>query len=52
MMITIKHVLKDGTQVDDITGHVIKAEDHPVLYEVINRIQKGGDVNEPISTSD
>lgn len=39
----IHHILKDGTEVDDITGKVIKAEDFPVLYEVINRIQKEGD---------
>ncbi len=34
----IKHILKDGTEVDDITGKVIKAEQHPVLYEVISKI--------------
>lgn len=39
-MITIQHVLKDGTKVDSIKGHVIKAEDHPVLYEVIDRISR------------
>jgi hypothetical protein len=41
-MVTIKHVLKDGTQVDDITGKVIKADQYPVLYEAINRMQKEG----------
>lgn len=39
-MITIKHILKDGTEVADITGKVIKAKDHELLYEVINRIQQ------------
>lgn len=39
-MITIHHVLKDGTKVDDVTGHVIKAKENPVLYELINRIQQ------------
>ena len=39
----IKHVLKDGTEVNDIKGHVIKASDYPLLYEVINRIQKEGE---------
>ena len=38
-MITIRHILKDGTEVKDVTGHVIKAKDHELLYEVINRIQ-------------
>lgn len=36
----IKHILKNGTEVDDITGKVIKADEHPVLYEVINRINE------------
>lgn len=39
-MITIHHVLKDGKKIDDVAGHVIKAKEHSVLYEVINRIQK------------
>lgn len=40
----IKHVLKDGRQVDTVEGHVIKADQYPVLYEVINRInQEEGD---------
>lgn len=38
----IHHVLKDGTVVPDVKGHVIKADDFPVLYETINRIQKEG----------
>lgn len=49
--IKIHHILKNGTEVKDIKGHLIKAEEFPVLYEVINRIQKGGDNNESISTS-
>ena len=40
MMCQIHHVLKDGTQVDDITGHVIKAEDFEGLYHVIDRINE------------
>ena len=42
MDVRIHHVLKDGTQVDDIAGKVIKADQFPVLYEVVNRIQKEG----------
>ena len=38
-MIRVHHILKDGTKVDDVAGHVIKAKEHTVLYEVINRIQ-------------
>lgn len=44
-MITITHVLKDGTQVESIEGKVIKAKDFSVLYETINRMQKEGDQN-------
>lgn len=29
------HVLKDGTVLDDITGHVVKLEDETVLRRVI-----------------
>lgn len=42
-MITIHHVLKDGTEVDSIEGKVIKAEEFQVLYEVINRINNRKD---------
>lgn len=52
MMVTIKHVLKNGTQVDDIAGKVIKADQFSVLYEVVNRISKAGDVHETVSASD
>lgn len=50
--VRIHHVLKDGTQVDDIAGKVIKADQFPVLYEVVNRIQKEGDANAVVSASD
>lgn len=44
--VKIHHILKNGKEVDDIKGHLIKADEFPVLYEVINRIQKkGGDVD-------
>ncbi len=37
--IKIHHILKDGTEVKDISGHIIKAEKNKALYEIINRIQ-------------
>ena len=37
-MITIHHVLKDGREVDSIEGHVIKADEFSMLYEVVSRI--------------
>ncbi len=52
MMVTINHILKDGTQVDSIEGHLIKADEFKVLYEVINRISKAGDAIETIPTPD
>ena len=50
-MITIRHVLKDGTEVDSIEGHVIKAEEFPQLYEEVGRIMKGTD-DESLRTSE
>lgn len=47
-MIRIHHVLKDGTEVDSVEGHVIKAADFPLLYEVMNRIQKEGKKDEAV----
>lgn len=32
------HILKDGTQVFDISGHTISKHDVPSVYELINRI--------------
>ncbi|WP_458397863.1 BOW99_gp33 family protein [Anaerotignum sp.] len=39
-MITIHHILKDGTEVPNITGHVIKADEFETLYQVVNRINE------------
>lgn len=36
----IKHVLKDGTVLDDISGYLIKKEDCPELYRVIEKIRR------------
>jgi hypothetical protein len=46
----IRHILKDGTEVKDVTGHVIKAKEHSVLYEIINRINQNeeGQKNEAV----
>ena len=34
------HVLKDGSQVEDITGHVVKMEDAGTLYSLIREINR------------
>lgn len=36
----ITHIMKDGTVLNDITGHVIKKEDCPLIYEIIKAINK------------
>ena len=39
----VKHVLKGGKTLSDITGHVVKSEENEALYEAIQRInQKRG----------
>lgn len=50
--VIIHHRLADGTATDSVDGMVISASEHRELYELINEVMKGGDVNEPISTSD
>lgn len=39
-MPVMHHILKDGTEVSDITGHVIKADEFETLYQVVNRINE------------
>lgn len=39
---TIRHVLKDGTVLDDISGIVITREDNPEIYRVVEKIRKKG----------
>lgn len=36
------HILKDGTILDDITGHVIKMEDAEPLYQLIHSLNRKG----------
>lgn len=36
----VVHVLKDGTVLDDITGHVVKKEDVPTVYALIERLNE------------
>ena len=37
----VKHVLADGTVLDDISGHIIKEQDSKQLYEVLGGIMRG-----------
>jgi hypothetical protein len=34
------HILKDGSQVEDITGHVVKMDDAAPLYNMIREINR------------
>ena len=36
----IIHILKDGTVLDDITGHVVKMADAPEVYEILDRVKE------------
>ena len=38
----IHHVLKDGSKVESIEGHVIKADQFDMLYQIINNIKTRG----------
>lgn len=46
----VKHILKDGTVLNDITGHVVKIEDAKAIYLLMNKIneerRKKGEKNE------
>lgn len=34
------HILKDGTQVDDIAGHIVRKEDAAPVYTLMDEINK------------
>lgn len=34
----VKHVLRDGSQVEDITGYIVKVKYATPVYELINSI--------------
>ena len=36
----IKHILKNGQQVDSVAGIVLKQEDFPGIYKLIEQINK------------
>ena len=38
----VVHILKDGSIVKDITGHVVRMEDAGPLYDLIDRINREG----------
>jgi hypothetical protein len=36
----VTHVLKDGTVLNDITGHVVKMTDVPSVYALVDQINR------------
>lgn len=37
----VKNILKDGTVVKDLKGHVVKQKDVPIIYEYLGRRKNG-----------
>lgn len=37
---SVIHILKDGSRVDDIKGHVIRLEDAELLYRFIHNVNQ------------
>lgn len=46
----VKHVLKDGTVLDDISGHVITREQFPEVYDIMDRVFAKGNENEKLES--
>lgn len=46
----IYHVLKDGSRVDSVKGIVIKADQFPLIYRVVEQIEERGNTDEAIRT--
>lgn len=42
----VTHILKDGSIVKDITGHVVRMEDAGPLYQLIDKINREGSKKE------
>lgn len=36
----VKHILKNGKAVKDMTGHVVKKENAPMVYQIIEQITR------------
>ena len=36
----VRHILKDGTVVQDITGHTVKRKDAETVYQLLERINE------------
>lgn len=36
----IKHILRDGRMLKDITGHQISRKDNPRVYEILDKVNE------------
>jgi hypothetical protein len=50
-MANIKHILKDGTVLKDITGHIVKKEEVPTAYALIELMRKERRLNGHLRTN-
>lgn len=39
-MIEVIHILKDGTRLEDITGHIVKISDAEPVYNLMTQINR------------
>lgn len=37
---TIRHILKDGTVLENVSGHIVKMKDAKALYDLMDRINE------------
>jgi hypothetical protein len=35
------HILRDGTRLDDISGHIVKGQEAEAVYNLMDAINKG-----------
>lgn len=36
----VKHILKNGTVLDDISGHIVKMEDAEAVYQIMDKLNE------------
>ncbi len=51
-MPTIRHFLKDGTQVDSVEGRVVRHEDCPSVYHALDKLNERLSNNRPIHSKE
>lgn len=39
-MPVVVHVLRDGTRLDDISGHIVKGREAEAVYNLMNRLSE------------